>query len=75
MTTHLAGDPGRTLCGLDASGASIVATHPTCEECRNLDAERKARFDSIKPQTAPPHGQRRPQSLGETVKRGGKRLK
>lgn len=63
MTTHLAGDAGRTLCGLKRSGANIVESHPTCEECKSVDAERKARFESLGAQTSPPWGQRRPKTL------------
>jgi hypothetical protein len=60
MTTHLVGDAGKTLCGMDSSGVTIVERHPTCEECKDLDADRVARFENMKPETPLPWGQRRP---------------
>jgi hypothetical protein len=59
MDTHLAGDAGKTLCGMEGSGVTIVEKHPTCEGCKDLDAERQARFENMKPETSPPWGQQR----------------
>lgn len=65
--THLAGERGLTLCG--RSSANFVKEHPTCEACRRLDDERRAKFNQIQPQTDKPWGQNRPQTRRDTSKR------